>query len=198
MCQVLGLVWRLQSWTFTSLLTVPICLDLHQHQFWPFLPRFGETWVCRPEWCWPSHLPSPLWLFCLLGSFLSREHAVLRLGEDARWGMGPRVRFHRVGHFPTWHSDCISPPPTPVSQYTEFILNALSSSVCHVFLLRFWKSPFFLVALQMTLLTWDRWALVAPAGCQWPSNLFVGAHRKNPCYIGTQYTCWYMWMYGFP
>lgn len=55
------------------------------------------------------------------------------LGEDTRWGMGPRTWLHKVGHFPTWHSDCVFLPPTSVSQYPESILNTLSSSVLPCF-----------------------------------------------------------------
>lgn len=154
-------------------------------------------WVCRPEWCSPSHLPS-LWLFRLPGSFSSREHAVLRLGEDAGWGMGPRVRFHGVGHFPTWHSDCISLPPTPVSQYTEFILNTLSSSVLPCFSSGILEVTFLSGGITDDIINLRE---VGTGGARKMSVAFkpVCWHpREESCCIGTQYTCWYMWMYGFP
>lgn len=51
----------------------------------------------------------------------------------------------------------------PGSDFIELDISLLA--FCHVFLLGFWKSLFFLVALQMTLLTWERSALVVPSVC---------------------------------
>lgn len=136
----------------------------------------------------------PLQLFCL-PCFLSLNTSIVFMVQRKHPGWGPQSDFvklnvplvgiHSVSFSPC-HTACPpSPlhPPTP-ARLTFHHLQSLFSILrhflfYHVFLLGLWKWLFYLAALQMTLLTWERRALVVYSVYQSISELFIGTHRKK-------------------